>query len=53
MAGPVKKIITDKDEAMKIFKEQKELLVCKLKGHIPPEFYNVPIKDLPQNTPMF
>jgi hypothetical protein len=35
MAGPVKKIITDKDEAMKIIKEQKELIVCKLKGHIP------------------
>jgi hypothetical protein len=47
IAGPVKKIIKDKDEAMKIIKEQKELIVCKLKGHIPPSEYNTPIQGGP------
>jgi hypothetical protein len=63
MAGPVKKIIKNKNEAMKIIKVQKELVVCKLKGHIPPAEYNTPIgakpyqarlaKDLPQNMPIY
>jgi hypothetical protein len=46
-ACPLKEIIKDKNEAMKIIKEQKEIFVCKLKGHIPEEFYNTPLDGAP------
>jgi hypothetical protein len=43
MAGPLKRTIKVKQEAMRIILEKKKLIMCKLKGHIPPTTYNTSI----------
>jgi hypothetical protein len=43
MAGSLQRTVRNKVLAMKIIMNKKDIFICKLKGHIPRQFYNTPI----------
>jgi hypothetical protein len=47
MPGPLKRVIKNEEEAMRVIKERKEIFFVDVKGHINPNFLNEVVRFPP------